>query len=235
MNRYYLLMDYTVPVFTDYGNGNVSMTGPLQGSAEDKREFYREHPHTPCPKTRCILDFEPGIRLYVAYHDVDVGQFVIRSRSRKMAYELATLLRALFSLFYGWQLDDRTGHYFLQEMKRLPQPSWDEQRMLAELQELNQIRKNNIDTILSKKSDLGIAPDTEYTRYHEIFSGHTKRVRYRELICHFLDLRNIVAAHGNRNPPERAKLIEDNVFEIQLFLMELLSKAIYSNETNTTS
>jgi hypothetical protein len=138
MNRYYLLMDYTVPVFTDYGNGNVSMTGPLQGSAEDKREFYREHPHTPCPKTRCILDFEPGIRLYVAYHDVDVGQFVIRSRSRKMAYELATLLRALFSLFYGWQLDDRTGHYFLQELKRLPQPSWDEQRMLAELQELNQ-------------------------------------------------------------------------------------------------
>jgi hypothetical protein len=45
-----------------------------------------------------------------------------------------------------------------------------------------------------------------------------------------LDLRNIVAAHGNRNPPECAKLIEDNVFEIQLFLQELLSKAIYARK-----
>ena len=35
MNRYYLLMDYTVPVFTDYGDGNVGITGPLQGMCKD--------------------------------------------------------------------------------------------------------------------------------------------------------------------------------------------------------
>lgn len=336
MRMYYLLLDYTVPVFTDFGNGNVSMTGPLQTDSDDKRDFYTEHPFTASPKTRRLLEVEPGVVLYVAHYDVDVGHFVIGSRSRSKAYQLATILRAMFSLFHGWQPDDRTGHYFLQELKRLPRPDWDESRMLAELRELNhgifddfihelrrgyhvmhdaytrvpdfikrtwknidiiealdhmlesrflfcgfmvgsyydchyakdrrampdweiekryferryryetafvaafkglerffgvnQIRKNNLGTVLEARAAFGIAPETRYTRYHEIFSGHEKYVTYRDLLSHFLDLRNIVAAHGNRRPPERAKLIEDNVFEIQLFLLELLSKAIYADE-----
>lgn len=336
MRRYYLLMDYTVPVFTDYENGNVSMTGPLQSQADDKREFYRQHPHTPLPKTARMLEVEPDVVLYVAYYDVDVGHFVIGSDSRRKAYCVATVLRALFSLFYGWQPDDRTGHYFLQELKRLPRPNWDEGRMLEELREynwgiddyfvhelrrgyhvthdayervpdfirrvwgsldviealdhalesrflfhgfmvgsyytchysrerratpdwekerryfenryryetaflaafkgierffgVNQIRKNNLDSILRSRKELGIEARTAYKRYHEVFSGHEPDVTYEELLSHFLDLRNIVAAHGNRNPPEKAKLIEDNVFEIQLFLTELLNKAIYQHE-----
>lgn len=336
MRRYYLLMDYTVPVFTDCGDGHVSMTGPLQSRGQDKREFYRKDPRVPLPKTARMLEVEPGVVLYVAYYDVDVGHFVIGSESRRKAYQVATILRALFSLFCGWQPDDRSGHYFLQELKRLPRPDWDEKRMLEELQELNyglfddfvhelrhgfhvmhdtyervpdfirrtwgsldfiealdhalesrflfcgfmvgsyytchysrdrrvmpdweiekryfenryryetaflaafkgierffgvnQIRKNNLDSILRKRTDLGIQPATAYKRLHEIFSGHAQDVTYRELVSHFLDLRNIVAAHGNRNPPEKAQLIEDNVFEIQLFLMELLSKAIYRND-----
>ena len=336
MRRYYLLMDYTIPVFTDCGNGRVSMAGPLQSQGEDKREFYREDPFTPLPKTARMLEVEPGVVLYVAYYDVDVGHFVIGSKSRRKAYQLATILRALFSLFCGWQPDDRTGHYFLQELKRLPRPDWDEKRMLKELRELNygifdefvhelrggyyimhdayqrvpdfvkriwgnldfiealdhalesrflfcgfmvgsyytchyardrqtmpdweiekryfenryryetaflaafkgierffgvnQIRKNNLDSVLGKRLDLGIRQETGYRRYYEIFSGHAKDVTYKDLASHFLDLRNIVAAHGNRKPPENAKLIEDNVFEIQRFLLELLSTAIYRDE-----
>jgi hypothetical protein len=95
---------------------------------------------------------------------------------------------------------------------------------------VNQIKKSNLETVLETRRTFGIAPETRYTRYHEIFSGHEKHLTYSDLLAHFLDLRNIVAAHGNRNPPECAKLIEDNVFEIQLFLQELLSKAIYARK-----
>lgn len=339
MRRYYLLLDYTVPVYTDHGDGNVGMTGPLQSGTEDKREFYGEHPFIHAPKTGRLLEVEPGVVLYVAYYDVDVGHFTIGSRSRSKAYQLATVLRAMFSLFHGWQPDDRTGHYFLQELKRLPRPDWDEERMLAELRELNygisddfahelrrgyhvmhdayakvpefiqrvwgntdiiealdhmlesrflffgfmvgsyyvchyardrratpdwemekryyesryryetsflaafkgierffgvnQIRRNSLCTVLETRRSLGIAPEAAYTRYHEVFSGHDQHVTYRDLLQHFLDLRNIVAAHGNRSPPEHAKLIEDNVFEIQLFLLELLAKAIYPEDEET--
>lgn len=340
MSRYYLLMDYTVPIFTDYGNGHISMTGPLKDSSEEKAEFYRENPHIPFPRTKRILDLERDLKLYVAFYDVDVGHFVIKARSRRNAYKLATILRALFSFFYGWQPDERSGHYFLQEIKRLPQPDWDDKRMLAELQEVNygvsehliyelrhgysvmeraysevpsfitriwgntdliealdhmlesrflfcgfmvgsyylchyakdrkfvpkwemekryfenrfryetafiaafkgierffgvnNVKKHKVDAIVNRCSHLGITPDTVYTRYHEIFSGHNQKLTYRELICHFLQLRNIVAAHGSRKPPAGAKLIEDNIFEIQLFLMELICKAIYGREDPIT-
>ena len=336
MRRYYLLLDYIVPVFADHGNGHVSMTGPLQTESDDKRDFYTYDPFLALPKTSRLFEVEPGIVLYVAYYDVDVGHFVIGSASRSKAYQLATILRAMFSLFHGWQPDDRTGHYFLQELKRLPRPDWDENRMLAELREfnygifddfiyelrrgyhvmhdaytrapnfikqtwgkidiiealdhllesrflfcgfmvgsyyvchyandrravpgwelekryfesryryetafvaafkgierffgVNQIRKNNLEAVLETRTAFGISPETRYTRYHEIFSGHEKHGTYKDLLSHFLNLRNIVAAHGNKNPPERAKLIEDNVFEIQMFLLELLSKAIYADE-----
>lgn len=338
MRRYYLLTDYTVPVFSDHGNGYVCVTGPLLGKGGGKRNYYREHPFTASPKTRRLMEVESGVVLYVAYFEIDVGRFVIGSRSRSKAYQLATILRAMFSLFYGWQPDDRTGEYFLQELKRLPRPHWDESRMLAELQEfnsgicdsdlfrlelrggyqvtydayerlpdfvrrtwgnldlietldhvlesrflffgfmvgsyyqchyaqdrrvvpdwelekryferryryetaflaafkgverffgVNQIGKKNLDVVLRKKRSLGISPETGYRRYHEVFSGHAQDVTYKDLISHFLELRNIVAAHGNRNPPEHAKLIEDNVFEIQRFLVELLIKAIYAEE-----
>jgi|GEM_PF-5626302 len=339
MRRYYLLLDYIVPVYTNHGNDNVGMTGPLQSEGDDKREFYSEHPFIGSPKTRRLLEVEPNVVLYVAYHDVDVGHFTIGSRSRSKAYQLATILRAMFSLFHGWQPDDRTGHYFLQELKRLPRPDWDESRMLDELREfnygisddfvhelrrgyrvmhdaysrvpefvkrtwgdtdiiealdhmlesrflfcgfmvgsyyvchyardrratpdwemekryfesryryetaflaafkgierffgVNQIRKNNLGALLETRRSLGISPETTYRRCHEIFSGHEEHVTYKDLLCHFLDLRNIVAAHGNRNPPEHAKLTEDNVFEIQLFLLQLLGKAIYPDEEET--
>jgi len=334
-------MDYLVPVFTDCGNGKVMTTGPLMGNVEEKNDYYKSHPTTVSPKTTRVLDVETDLRLYVAYFKIDIGHFVISSRSRRKAYQLATLLRALFSLFYGLQPEDRISHYFLQELKRLPRPDWGEEKMLAEIRELNdgipdyfglslgggyivspdayekvpsfirrawgdldiiealdhalesrflfcgfmdggyykfhyekdrrlvpqwemeksyfenrycyetafvaafkgierffgvnQIRKNKIDTILSKNHYIGIRPDTQYTRYHEIFSGQTQHVSYGEMIGHFLDLRNIVAAHGNKNPPEHAKLIEDNVFEIQLFLKELIFKAIYPNKATSAS
>ena len=38
-------------------------------------------------------------------------------------------------------------------------------------------------------------------------------------------MRNIVAAHGNIRPPKDFWISEDNVFEIQVFLSELILKA----------
>lgn len=328
MSRYYLLTDYVIPIFA----GGAIYSTPFSATREEKLGFYEEYSHVPRPKTKVVLSLEPNVRLYVAYHDIDVGHFVIKADTRGRAYEIATLLRAFFSLYHGWQTEANASHFFLQELKRLPQPEWDTERMFKELREfnrsvseiilyvlregyyvapgayksapsfvkqlwndtdmietfshlmesrflfdgfmvgsyyilhyaperkiiplwvmekryfenryryetsfiaafkaierffgVNQIKKNTVAATLNQKSHLGIREDTMYTRSYEIFSGHPRSITYKDLICHFLDLRNIVAAHGNKNPPKHAKLIEDNILEIQLFLMELLNKVV---------
>lgn len=326
-------MDYLIPVYTDYGDGMVSMTEPLQSNFKDKAEFYERDPHMSPPKTKAICDVEHNLRLYVSFFDVDVGHLTIRSHSRKKAYQVATILRALFSLHFGWQPNERTGHYYLQELKRLPRGDWDNARMLSELRGLNygisdtfiyelhhgfsvshdayleiprmiektwrnealveslnhmlesrflfcgfmvgsyytchyskdrratpiweiekryfenrfryetaflaafkgierffgvnDINKHQIPGLLSSFPHSDISETTPYRRFHEIFSGLRENDTYSNMIRHFLKLRNAVAAHGNRKPPKDCMLIEDNVFEIQLFLMELLNKAIF--------
>ena len=332
MNRYYLLMDYLIPVYTKEMADTVGMIGPLNCSNKEKIEYYKNHSYADIPNTKCILKIDDDLKLYVAYFNIDVGHFVIKSNSRKKAYDIATLLRSIFILFCGWQLDERTGYYYLQELKRLPKPDWDNNRMINELREfiydtpnnfinelyhgcgvmydayenivpfiksiwgnfdiidalnhllesrflfagymvgsyytchysreremtpnweleksyfenryryetayiaafkgierffgVNDIKKNKIKSILNTRSNFGITPETEYIRYYEIFSGHKQTICYEKLICHFLEIRNIVAAHGNKNPPEKAKIIEDNIYEIQLFLFELINKVI---------
>jgi len=89
-----------------------------------------------------------------------------------------------------------------------------------------QIRKKEINNIFRNISYEDISPDTIYTRYFEIFSGHKKQIKYRKLIEHFLELRNSVAAHGNLKDPKRKIIIEDNIIEIQFFLQELLEKVL---------
>ena len=50
------------------------------------------------------------------------------------------------------------------------------------------------------------------------------------MIKDFLDLRNAVAAHGNLTPP--FKLMEDQVYEIQYLLNEMISKIAFSVPDN---
>jgi hypothetical protein len=95
---------------------------------------------------------------------------------------------------------------------------------------VNQVRPGDIDRLLRRLPYRDVGPDTRYERFHEIFSGHPRYVNYRDLIGHFLDLRNSVAAHANPSPPKSRVLTEDAVFEIQLFLTELCNKALESVE-----
>ncbi len=93
---------------------------------------------------------------------------------------------------------------------------------------VNGFRKSEIPSLFCRITYKNVSFSTVYTRYHEIFSGCSKKVRYGELLAHFLLMRNVVAAHGNRKPPKTFLISADNIFEIQLFLRELISKAIIS-------
>jgi len=336
MNRYYLLMDYLVPIIKMLDFGVESRTGPLQCSFEEKQEFYRDNPIVDAPKTKCIGSIRKEIRLYVAYHDIDVGHFVIKAKNRKQAYEFAGILRALFSLRFGWQPVDKPSYYFLQELHRIPNHEWTEERLAKEIQNASlsgagmdipnlregyainyealqeipifinrvwgdsdiietldlmlesrflffgfmdggyyqshyrlerkylsqwelqkkyfenryryetafvaafkgierffggkQIKKGSIEDMLNSYIHTEIKPDTVYKRNFEIFSKLSQAISYKEIIKHFLDIRNCVAAHSNRKPPEKFQIIEDNIFEIQHFLDELLYKAIFKKQ-----
>jgi hypothetical protein len=91
---------------------------------------------------------------------------------------------------------------------------------------LNQIKKNNVERAVIDLRSQHIQPTTTYQRRHEVFSGHPKKIPYLDLIMHFLDIRNTVAAHANPSPPKKFWISEDNLMEIQLFLKELCSKRL---------
>ena len=91
---------------------------------------------------------------------------------------------------------------------------------------LNQIKKNNIERALIQLASQEIQPSTIYKRWHEVFSGYSKEIAYKNLILHFLNIRNGVAAHANPSPPEQFWISEDNLIEIQYFLKELCYKKL---------
>ena len=78
-----------------------------------------------------------------------------------------------------------------------------------------QVKKHEIKACLSNlDSQYGTHFSTsKWVSHHEVLSGMRKFRPYEEVITHFLDLRNAVAAHANPKPP--FILDEDQVFEIQ--------------------
>ena len=97
---------------------------------------------------------------------------------------------------------------------------------IERLLKVGQIRKNDIDVNLRELGTPDILPETKYRRWHETFSGHNKYISYSDLVKHYLDIRNAVAAHANPSPPDRFLISEDSLIEIQLFLLELCSKVL---------
>jgi len=87
-----------------------------------------------------------------------------------------------------------------------------------------QINKINSNKIFRNIPYDNITPQTKYKRFFEIFSGYKKNIKYLDLIKHFLNLRNITAAHGNRKIPKKYLINEFNIFEIQLFLTKLINE-----------
>lgn len=89
---------------------------------------------------------------------------------------------------------------------------------------VTQINKNNLKNIFRKIPYDNMTPETKYKRYFEIFLGYKKNIKYLDLIDHFLALRNITAAHGNKKIQKKYIINEFNIFEIQLFLMILINE-----------
>ena len=87
-----------------------------------------------------------------------------------------------------------------------------------------QIKNKNLNKIFQKIPYKDIKPQTKYKRYFEIFSGYKKNINYLDLIEHFLNLRNITAAHGNKKVLKEYTINEFNIFEIQLFLTILINE-----------
>jgi len=91
---------------------------------------------------------------------------------------------------------------------------------------VGQIRRHEIGDRLTGLGIPDIQPETMYRRWHETFSGHKKNISYSDIIKHFLDIRNAVAAHANPSPPDRFLISEDSLMEVQLFLSELCNSVL---------
>lgn len=91
---------------------------------------------------------------------------------------------------------------------------------------VGQIRKHEINDRLVDLGIPDIRPETTYRRWHETFSGLKKDISYSDIIEHFLDIRNVVAAHANPSPPDHFLISEDSLIEVQLFLSELCQRVL---------
>jgi hypothetical protein len=91
-----------------------------------------------------------------------------------------------------------------------------------------QIRENKLDKEFNSIPYARITPRARYRRYHEIFRGERRTASYRDMILHFLHIRNATAAHSNRTPPPALMVTEDTVYEIQWFVSELILQALRS-------
>jgi len=91
---------------------------------------------------------------------------------------------------------------------------------------VGQIRKREIGDRLVGLGIPDIQPETMYRRWHETFSGYKKDISYSDIIKHFLDIRNTVAAHANPSPPDHFLISEDSLIEVQLFLSELCENVL---------
>lgn len=91
---------------------------------------------------------------------------------------------------------------------------------------VNQIKRSNIRNLLIKADAEGVEPSSRHMRAFEIFSGLDEEISYESIIVHFLNIRNVVAAHSNLTPPEELIISEDTIREIQYFLWTLCRKSL---------
>jgi len=318
---YYLVSDYIVPVY--FADGSLS-AGVRVGTLNAKREYYQRE-GIELPENYRLLSLDRHTTLSVVFYDVDQGRFLIRASSRRRAYEVLRSIQAFFSLFYGIQPRDDRVTFALNELRRMPRPTWTIRRLRDELRfwelqdlgtgtaveqyrmqyliaylprllndaeirgamthlnlsralfygfmvgsyyeshyvydrrelrrtnlekryfehrekyelaflaafkgierllRVNQIKKNEIANRFDSLPYPNIRSSSEHRRLFEVFSGERQTVTYAELAGHFLEIRNVVAAHSNTAPPRKFFISEDSLYEIQNFLSELCSDAL---------
>jgi hypothetical protein len=91
------------------------------------------------------------------------------------------------------------------------------------------INKSRLKSVFQSNPYSLIKHDNVWERFHEIFAQKPQYCSFEELLEHFLDMRNVVAAHGNRKPPKHFLITPDNLFEIQRFASHLIHQAIESH------
>jgi hypothetical protein len=160
----------------------------------------------------------------------------------------ATLTRALMhfresrQLFFGFMVGSYYHSHYRHERREAPrwlmEKRYYEQKTRYELAfvaafkaiesffGVPMLKEGNLDAAFARLPFPLVAPDKLYRRRHEVFSRFRVRITYRDLILHFLKLRNAVAAHANPSPPPHFLLSEDNLFEIQLFVTHLIGGAL---------
>ena len=128
MRTYYLLLGYLIPVYISYG-GYIRLRSEIP--ERDKREYY-ENGNMAFPHNYPLLK-EGRLELQVVYHNFDEGHLLIKAPSRREAYSLANAIRGLLSNLNGWFPDDRSDNFYLQELTKIPQPSWSQEDLIKSL------------------------------------------------------------------------------------------------------
>lgn len=96
------------------------------------------------------------------------------------------------------------------------------------------LKNATIDSAFRSNPYTLIKPSEVWERFHEIFVQKPRFSSFRVLLKQFLDMRNVVAAHGNRRPPKNFLITQDNIYEIQRFASYLIYLAIESRLRQTT-
>lgn len=88
------------------------------------------------------------------------------------------------------------------------------------------IKRHEIEKLLSEVDNLYKTNflHSRYHSYYEIFSGDRKERSYKNMVLHYLDIRNSVAAHGNIKPP--TIITSDQLYEIQLFTRTMIHDVV---------
>lgn len=204
-------------------------------------EFLSQLEHYRESDTFFIPNLNAGI--YIPKDELDyLIKFLKGSFAKKnLLYSMNNLLESR-SLLNGFMSDSYYSSHYIYDRNstssRILKKRYQELRYMYELAFIgafkalesffmvNQIKKHKIKSLFSNIKNKEIKNDTIYERQYELFLGQRKEIIYSDLIKHFLDIRNVVAAHSNSKPPRNFILSEENVYEIQSFVEELIYKVV---------
>lgn len=85
---------------------------------------------------------------------------------------------------------------------------------------VNDFKKNDIKKILDNSNI--IQSNSDYNRRYENIVGYKINDSWSIVLSHFVDIRNTVAAHGNKKPPNDKIINFYSIYEIQNMLTELI-------------
>lgn len=284
------------------------------------------------PKPYKLLSLSGLAALHVCFTDFDRGHFIVKARSLRKAYELATAVRSFYYLMYSHPVEFNGMYPMLVELDAYPNANWTEQQLmdsicriegsdmrsaldyapvavtseielrfivtcvpkliddvflrdaaqhlahsrfvfngldrglvarhvrvnrrglekaylenraqyelsflaafkgLERLLRTGQIKRPAISRLLAETPYKKFRADSEYRRLHEVGPAFAATPAYFELVAHFLDIRNSVAAHANPHPNRAFVLRAATILEIQRFLEILCYEAMGYRQQGT--